>query len=531
MSLSWTGITKNKILTDSDINRAVEDGFLTSKITIPTTDKGVTKERALQYININPLHVSYTGKLFNQLITKEDIKKPCDQCTSYNIVINQSDLNNISGETDNKIYLYYYPCGTYSGDTPYLTFSYPGTFTNYICAQSCADTEPYLYSSFDGGSILTNSSYVELAGNCALSIYRSISCDTGFTYTISSPGITVIPNLVDIGQTYGNVPVTVSYTSLNLHNEVFIGNYEEKFGDIYNSSYGIQYVSDTIGFLSTKNKTTIDLIVYSSADSIFIPFDITINITCPVSGGTLDCGTNLLVKTYVSGTQIDVTHTGYIKYDTNTETVYKYISSTGMHGITDCYVYESLGVPDDKIYPTGLTYTVLYSGNTCDAGIDDCLEITFTSNSESDILIGWTSCVGAWRTRTLTIGETFTTCAIKNSGYGYGSSISQGILCSGTVTPADIYYNDVNAQYYLSAWFSNVKDNGNMCLGSPTSFYYVPGNGLFSTPTYIFQDAAGTIPFNFNYFIYSAISGLGSIGYEYNKTTGEVGLQTYICLG
>ena len=81
MSLSWTGITKNKILTDSDINRAVEDGFLTSKITIPTTDKGVTKERALQYININPLHVSYTGKLFNQLITKEDIKKPCDQCT------------------------------------------------------------------------------------------------------------------------------------------------------------------------------------------------------------------------------------------------------------------------------------------------------------------------------------------------------------------------------------------------------------------------------------------------------------------
>ncbi len=43
MSLSWTGITENKILTDSDINRAAEDGFLTSKITIPTTDKGFTK--------------------------------------------------------------------------------------------------------------------------------------------------------------------------------------------------------------------------------------------------------------------------------------------------------------------------------------------------------------------------------------------------------------------------------------------------------------------------------------------------------
>lgn len=528
MSLSWTGITKNKILTDSDINRAAEDGFLTSKTTIPTTDKGVTKERALEYININPLHVSYSGKSPNQLITKEDIKKPCDECTSYNIVINQSDLNDISGNTDNKIYLYYYPCGT-SGETSYLTFSYPGTFTNYICAQSCAVTEPFLSSSFNGGSILTNSSYVELAGNCALSIYRSISCNTGFTYTISSPGTTIIPNLVDIGQTYGNVSVTGSYTSLNSFNEVFVGNFGEKIGDIYTSSVGTVYKEETVGFYSSNEKTTMDVIVHSiGTNNIFIPFDITIEIGCPT---TLGCGENLETKTYLTGTQIDVAQPGYIKYDTNTETVYKYISSTGMHGITDCYVYESLGVPDDKIYPTGLTYTVLYSGNTCDAGIDDCLEITFTSNSESDILIGWTSCVGAWRTRTLTIGETFTTCAIKNSGYGYGSSISQGILCSGTVTPADIYYNDVNAQYYLSAWFSNVKDNNNMCLGSPTSFYYVPGNGLFSTPTYIFQDAAGTIPFNFNYFIYSAISGLGSIGYEYNKTTGEVGLQTYICSG
>ena len=144
MSLSWTGITKNKILTDSDINRAVEDGFLTSKTTIPTLDKGVTKKRALEYININPLHVSYSGKSDEQqLITKEDIKKPCDECTSYNIIINQSDLNDISGNTDNKIYLYYYPCGTYSGVTPYVTFSYPGTFTDYICAQSvkeaCSD--------------------------------------------------------------------------------------------------------------------------------------------------------------------------------------------------------------------------------------------------------------------------------------------------------------------------------------------------------------------------------------------------------
>ena len=529
MSLSWTGITKNKILTDSDINRAAEDGFLTSKTTIPTTDKGVTKERALQYININPLHVSYSGKSTNQLITKEDIKKPCDECTSYNIVINQSDLNNISGETDNKIYLYYYPCGTYSGETSYLTFSYPGTFTNYICAQSCAVTEPYLFSSYDEGSILTNSSYVELAGNCALSIYRSISCDTGFTYTISSPGITVIPNLVDIGQTYGNIQVTISGTSYNQTNEIFVGNYGEKFGNIYttttvNGSDGI------VGFYSSKEKTTVDVIVYSTGfNNIFIPFDLNVTIGCPT---TLDCGSNLPIQTYVTQTSINVTTIGYIKYDTNISTIYKYVSSTGMHSITDCFILESLspGIP----YINTAAFSILYTGNTCNTGSGDCLEITFVSNSETDATIGWTSCVGAWRTRLLLAGETFTTCAVKNSGYVIdnvqGITISQGATCTGTITPADIYYNDSNAEYYLSAWFSNVKDNNHMCLGTPTSFYYVPGNGLFSTPTYIFQDAAGTIPFNFDYFVYAAMPGLGSIGYEYNKTTGEVGLQTYICL-
>lgn len=526
MPSSWTGITKNKILTDSDINRAVEDGFLTSKITIPTTDKGVTKERALQYININPLHVSYIGKSSNQLITKEDIKKPCDQCTSYNIVINQSDLNDISGNTDNKIYLYYYPCGTYSGETSYLTFSYPGTFTNYICAQSCAVTEPYLFSSYDGGMTLTNSSYVELAGNCALSTYRSISCNTGFTYTISSPGTTVIPILVDIGQTYGNVPVTGSYTSLNSFNEVFVGNFGEKIGDIYTSSVGTVYKEETVGFYSSNEKTTMDVIVHSiGTNNIFIPFDITIEIGCPT---TLDCGSNLVTKTYLTGTQIDVTNTGYIKYDTNTETVYKFISSTGMHRIDDCYVYESLtgGTPFTDL----AVYTELYSGYSCNAGTDDCLEITFISNSETNTTIGWVSCVGAWRSRTLTAGEIFTTCGVKNSGYGDGVSISQGVLCSGTVTPADIYYNDVNSEYHFSGWFSNVLDNNNMCGGYPISFYYVPAIQLFAPPRYVFTDAAGTIPFNLNYFVYSPIPGLGASGYDYNKITGEVGLQNYTCL-
>jgi hypothetical protein len=411
----------------------------------------------------------------------------------------------------------------------YLTFSNPGTYTNYICSDNCS-TEPYVCILYDGGctSPQNNSRLVEKDGDCATinTLFTTVSCsNTEYQFTISSPGYTYINTKFDIGQTYGNVPVTVSYTSLNSSDEVFVGNHDERIGELYTSTLGqVVYQEDVVGFYSTKEKTTMDVVVYSTAyENVFIPYTLTIKMECP---STLDCGGNLVTKTYVTGTQINVTNTGYIKYDTNTDTVYKFVSSTGMHRIDDCYVYESLaaGTPFADL----AVYTILYSGNSCNAGTDDCLEITFVSNGEIETTIGWVSCVGAWRTRTLTAGEIFTTCGVKDSGYGEGVSISQGALCSGTVTPADIYYNNTSAEYYMIGYFSNVKDNNNMCGGYPISFYYVPGPTLFSPPSYVFQDAEGTIPFNFNYFVHG-LFGFKS-GYDYNSTTGEVGLQNYTCL-
>ena len=530
MSLSWTGITENKILTDSDINRAAEDGFLTKKsqeILIPTGSLALTKSRLISYVNVNVNNSTLINKINNQLITKQDVTKQCGECTSFDIVITQGDIDL---SDDGKVYVYYYECGTSTGDMSFLTFSNPGTYVNYICVDNCS-TEPYVCIEYDGGCLSpqNNSRLLEKEGDCTtLSItYRSVSCSaTEYEFTISSPGFTYINTKFDIGQTYGNVPVTISYTSLNSSVEVFVGNYDEKIGEVYSSTLGqVVYQEDVVGFYSTKEKTIMDVVVHSTEyENVFIPYTLTITIECP---STLDCGSNLVTKTYITGTQINVTNTGYIKYDTNTDTVYKFISSTGMHRIDDCYVYESLtgGTPFTDL----AVYTELYSGYSCNAGTDDCLEITFVSNGgETDTTIGWISCVGAWRTRTLTAGEIFTTCGVKDSGYGFDVSISQGALCSGTVTPADIYYNDTSAEYYFVGYFSNVKDNNNMCGGYPISFYYVPGTNLFSAPSYVFQDAAGTTPYNYDYFVFS-IFGF-KYGYDYNKTTGEVGLQTYTCL-
>jgi hypothetical protein len=425
MSLSWTGITKNKILTDSDINRAAEDGFLTSKITIPTTDKGVTKERALQYININPLHVSYSGKSTNQLITKEDIKKPCDECTSYNIVINQSDLNNISGETDNKIYLYYYPCGTYSGDTPYLTFSYPGTFTDYICAQSCAVTEPFLSSSFDGGTILTDSSYVELAGNCAVSTFRSVSCSGTTVYNVASEGFNYPPTQFDLGQTYGNVDITISISgNTNSNNEIFIGNRAESYGTTYAFGTGAQSISDTIGFISNTTKTTLDVVVYSTTTgNTFTPFNVVFTASCPDG---VDCSSATTGTTYYSGTTINVTAIGNIKYDTINGFVFRNITSTGIYTINDCILINTLS----PAFPLAsvASYNNVVTGSSCNSITVDtsgsetsstgttvnCRTITFNANQEYSDTVSWIDCDGFFQSRFVERGTTFTTTALGN---------------------------------------------------------------------------------------------------------------------
>jgi hypothetical protein len=426
MSLSWTGITKNKILTDSDINRAAEDGFLTSKTTIPTTDKGVTKERALQYININPLHVSYSEKLSNQLITKEDIKKPCDECTSYNIVINQSDLNNISGETDNKIYLYYYPCGTYSGETSYLTFSYPGTFTDYICAQSCADTEPYLFSNYDGGMTLTDSSYVELAGNCALSTLRTtLVCSGSLTYNVATQGYNTPTQLFELNQTYGNVDITINISgNTNSNNEIFVGNVAESYGTTYAFGTGAQSISDTVGFISNDTKTTLDVVVYSTTTgNTFTPFNVVFTASCPDG---VDCSSATTGTTYYSGTTINVTAIGNIKYDTINGFVFRNITSTGTYTINDCILINTLspGYPLISV----AAYNNVVTGSSCNSITVDtsgsetsstgttvnCRTITFNANQEYSDTVSWIDCDGFFQSRFVERGTTFTTTALGN---------------------------------------------------------------------------------------------------------------------
>jgi hypothetical protein len=489
-----------------------------------TGKKIVTKEEVVTpyFVNLNQLK-NYT---LNQLPPYEDIKPggDCNNCYSFDITITQNDINDSS---NGRVYVYYYSCGTYSGDTlDYMSFAYSGTYKNYICVQNCAYLPPLVYVRNSNGTIryaTKGSNITSLSGNCDTATAK-YSCGTNtFSYTVDRPGLIILKGKVDIGQTYGNVPITLSYNSYNPKNEVFIGNYDEKFGNYYTPTDGYnEYREDYVGFYSTKNKTTIDIAIYSTSDTVFIPYTITFKIECPT---TLECGTNLATKTYVTNVQLNVTDSGYIKYETHQGTTFKYLN-VGSIALGDCLVYESLavGIPMADLP----TYQVLYTGNTCNAGLSDCSNITFVSNNDFDVLVGWTSCLGVWKLRTLVPNEIFTTCGYINSAYGT-ASISYGLSCSDTtVTPSDIVYNDVNAEYHLNGWFTTALTNNNwVCVGVPISFYYVPGV-ILGPPLYVFQDAQGT-PFDAPYFVFSSFGFVTATSYD--KTTGKVGNDTlYTCL-
>jgi uncharacterized delta-60 repeat protein len=92
-----------------------------------------------------------------------------------------------------------------------------------------------------------------------------------------------------------------------------------------------------------------------------------------------------------------------------------------------------------------------------------------------------------------------------------------------TSTPSSLSYS--NTRFF----FGNTTSACCIAVNSPG--YYVPNSGdpILGVPQYIYQDAAGTIPFSFSY-VNDNVIGLPSATYNYNSSTGQVGSYVTSCL-
>lgn len=433
MSLSWTGITdNNKILTDSEIKKATEDGYFSSSGTdIPTTGKAISKSRTLQYltnIDTTQANTHLYPKDDKQLVSKQDLinLKNCGHCRSYNVYVDQNDINLSKNNGGNGIItLYYYPCGTTGGTISQVTFQTSGFNYNNICIQNCSATEPYLYFDYDGGSVPPNSKIFELAGDCTSSTPISHSCGTTITKTITTQGKVSLLDYFVLDNNYGNFTVTVSGTQQNDIAELFVGNLAEGYGEIVSLSKGANNITQNVGYYNSKGGSNVDLAIYSSSSTAFQPFTISITVSCT---STVDCASALPVtQTYVKNTTLNVTTAGVIHYTIDNLNSVSVTVPVGTYTITSCYIYETLNPLYVVTNPA--TYTVTYSGDTCTSGntvTGTCVNITFMANQGFSATAWWLDCNGNQKTQFVSARQTLTVCGINGSGSGlpltYGNS-------------------------------------------------------------------------------------------------------------
>ena len=354
----------------------------------------------------------------------------CTGCTSYDVVITSEDL---AASDDNTVYVYHYPCGTTGGTVSSTSFSNTGSYADYVCAQNCAPSGAYIGYNYDGGvptPALYGSNISSTNTNCAISTLRTtLSCSGSLVYNVSEQGYNTPTELFDLNQTYGNVDITINISgNTNSFNEIFVGNRELSYGTTYAFGDGPQYITGSVGFISNDTKTTLDIAVYSTAyGTPFTPFNVVFTASCP---DDVACSGATTGNTYVSGTTINVTGTGNIKYDTINGYVFRNITSLGTYTINDCILINTLS----PAFPLAsvASYNNVVTGSSCNSVYVDysgepssstgttgeCRTITFNANQGFSATAYWVDCDGISRTRFINLNETYTTNGQDGSASG-----------------------------------------------------------------------------------------------------------------
>ena len=450
MPRSWTGITDNKIITREDLKKAVDDEYFDYKenqvIVIDSNIfKALSKTGVTSLVEVEPSTLE--GRVDNQLVSKVKGRRPKEQCVTYNIKVEQSDLNL---SDDGKVYVYYYPCGETGGTASFTTYSYSGTFLSSVCVQNYPNLDPFVQIFYSGvPNTNISSRIILLPGQCTQNKLVAVSmsgCTSNsgltntFTYQITKPGITKLNTYFDLDKNYGNIDVRISGTTNNTNNEVFIGNYTEKIGETFVLVNGNNDVTGSLGFFSRNNSKNLDITVHSTNSTTFQPF--TLSFTCGCTD-TIKC-TSIVsgeTETFVQNVVLNVINSGILIYfNSKGEQINKFVN-IGSTTLTECIILESLQrtLVSSNTYSSPLilsdptTYTITSTGTTCTSSttgttsnFSENVTITFEARYGFSATAYWLDCSGNQRSRFVNVNETFTVCGKFNSGTGipayYGSA-------------------------------------------------------------------------------------------------------------
>lgn len=398
-----------------------------------------------------PTQTNTPSNTVTQTVTPSNTPTPtvtpstCYGCTLWTVTVTQGDLDN---SPDGKVYVDYVPC---ESTTPIrVSYSYPGTYQEAICVNICytpticTDYTPSCVAPTQGSS-LTNT-----MKNCKV---VDPVCNETFSLNVSEPGYSEFYNLVDLGQSFGNLEVTISGTNFNEITEIFVGNLENGFGDSFIFDKGRFTQTKTVGFFTQRNKSKLDISIYSqgTTQNPFSANTITFKVLCPT---TIPCiepsptPTQTVTQTNTSTPTPTPTNTITPSVTpsntstppvtpTNTETTTQTPTQTPsvpyccyQYEITNYYTttvtvyYTDCDGNPGSVNATGngqQTYincarpgSISYAGDACDGGNVDCISINQSSlscnNCEASPTPTPTHTITPTKTNTPTPTQTPTNC-------------------------------------------------------------------------------------------------------------------------
>lgn len=145
---------------------------------------------------------------------------------------------------------------------------------------------------------------------------------------------------------------------------------------------------------------------------------------------------------YTSGATINVTETGYIKYNVSSGTTYFYCSTIGTQVLTDCLICNTI-IPGSP-YQDEAVFTILSCGSTCSGGPSPTPTVSSSATSYGHYIM--TDC------------QTFET--------KYSQSLPYGTFDSGDNVEGNYEY-----YYVINGFTPSTPD--------PSLIFYVTGTGYF----------------------------------------------------
>ena len=186
----------------------------------------------------------------------------------------------MDASSDGKVYVSFVGCDS-TGQT-INSYSYSGTYFNNICVQNCEPVSICWYG-YDGipncTTPLYGSQLENTYQNCQVIDY---SCSTCFNYSITQEFYTTSRAFIEIGQNYGNVEVTITASTANTINQIFVGSIDSGFGEIFDFTSAGGSITKTVGYYDSQS-TALDISVYSQGNGVspFQPVTFNICVSCP----------------------------------------------------------------------------------------------------------------------------------------------------------------------------------------------------------------------------------------------------------